>query len=198
MKRVAMGLILVGLCLLLTLSVSPVGADETLPHGFYGTVEVNGAPASVGSQVSATGAGVVTGIAGNPIAVAVAGQYGGAGLALKLTVQGSIASGTPIEFYVDGVRAQCATPGGAWGNTYPWAEGAVTELNLRVLGPTSTPTSTATSTPTNTPTPTSTPTNTPTNTSTFTPFGTIFILFDIFAHKSPQKFKDVSQAHRKS
>jgi len=88
-------------------------------------------------------------------------MYGGpGGFDPKLVVQGTIADGTPLEFYVDGVRAQCAQPGGAWSDTFPFAAGGITELNLRVLGPTptETPTNTPTSTPTSTPSPTSTPT----------------------------------------
>jgi len=102
-----------------------------IPHSFYGTVEINGAPAPVGTQVEARGAGVQTGVSGNPITVTQAGQYGGpGGFDPKLVVQGQVANGTPIEFYVDGVRAQCAVPGGTWQESYPFSSGAVTELDL--------------------------------------------------------------------
>ncbi|MCG2769496.1 MAG: hypothetical protein L6435_14115 [Anaerolineae bacterium] len=135
-----------------------------LPHAFYGTVEVNGVPAPIGTQVEARGTGVLTGIEGNPITTTEVGKYGGpGGFDPRLVVQGTVAQGTPIKFYVDGVRAECALPGGPWASTYPFNAGAKTELNLRVLGATSTPTYTATP---GTPTATSTPTSTPTYTAT--------------------------------
>ena len=121
-----------------------------LPHAFYGAVTINGVTAPSGAKVEARGAGVLTGVLGNPIAVSPAGLYGGPGaFASKLIVQGSIADGTTITFYVDGVAAQCAEPNGAWLDSYPFKSGAVTQLNLRVEVATSTPTAT----PTNTSTP---------------------------------------------
>ena len=102
-----------------------------IPHSFYGAVEINGAPAPVGTEVEARGTEVLTGVSGNPLTVTQAGQYGGpGGFDPKLVVQGQVAAGTPIEFYVDGVRAECAVPGGPWEESYPFSSGAVTELNL--------------------------------------------------------------------
>jgi len=170
MRRVAVEAWLVGLCLSAALWAIPVSAQPPpLPHSFYGTVELNGAPAPGGTLVEARGAGVLVGVPGNPITVTEAGRYGGpGGFDPKLVVQGEVAEGTAIEFYLNGVRAQCAVPGGPWQDTYPFSSGAVTELNLRVLGPTPTPTSTstATHTPTYTPAATSTSTDTPTGTPT--------------------------------
>jgi hypothetical protein len=94
---------------------------------------VHGQPAAVGAQIEARGAGVKVGVQGNPLSVTVAGQYGSsAPLEPKLGVQGTIQNGTPIEFYVDGVKAECARPGGPWQSSYPFTSGDITELNLRV------------------------------------------------------------------
>ena len=104
----------------------------TLPHAFYGTVEINGTPAPAGTKVEARGTGVLIGIGGNPLVTTQVGRYGGAGgFDPKLVVQGSVKEGTVIEFYVNGVRAQCAEPGGQWLDGYPFKSGGITELNLR-------------------------------------------------------------------
>lgn len=103
------------------------------PQAFYGAVKLYGRPAPIGVQVEARGEGVLTGIEDNPLAVTVAGQYGGPAWSDgKLFVQGMISDGTPIEFYVNGVKAECAAPDGLWASSYPFASGVVTELNLRV------------------------------------------------------------------
>ena len=130
-KRLA-SLLAISLCFLLPYVA--VYAQPPLPHAFYGTVEINGEPAPVGTVVEARGEGVLTGIKGNPITVTEAGKYGGpGGLDPKLVVQGDVENGTPIEFYVNGVRAECYDPAaGEWVDTYPFESGAVTELNLRV------------------------------------------------------------------
>jgi hypothetical protein len=125
---------LIALCLWMVVSVitPTVAQPPPIPHSFYGAVEINGGPAPVGTQVEARGAGVQTGVPGNPITVTQAGQYGGpGGFDPKLVVQGQVVDGTPIEFYVAGVRAQCAVPGGPWQESCPFHSGAVTELNLR-------------------------------------------------------------------
>ncbi|MGA9349127.1 MAG: hypothetical protein WBW48_10020 [Anaerolineae bacterium] len=178
-KRAATRVLLAGLCLLAAAFVRPVSAQQPppLPHAFYGAVEVNGEPAPVGTQVEARGAGVLTGVSGNPITVTQAGQYGGpGGFDPKLVVQGQVADSTPMEFYVDGVRAQCAVPGGPWQESYPFKSGMITELNLKVVGPaaTSTPTLLPTVEPTLTPSPTAgpaviVPSPTPTPGATSTP-----------------------------
>ena len=67
----------------------------------------------------------------NPLDVTTAGQYGGPDVFdLKLVLQGEITEGTPIVFYVDGVRAYCAEPGGSWRPSYPYRAGEVTQLRL--------------------------------------------------------------------
>jgi hypothetical protein len=137
-----------------------------LPQAFFGTVEVNGQLAPVGVQIEARGADVKTGILGNPLVTTVAGRYGGPTLSEpKLGVQGRIEDGARIEFYIDGVKAECARPGDTWQGSYPFTSGVVTELNLRT-GQSTTPTATQQSAATLTVTPPGTlpPTITPTAT----------------------------------
>jgi hypothetical protein len=110
-----------GLLLLLILCAAPVYAIPALPHAFYSTVTLNGAPAPVGTQVSAAGTGVMTGVPQNPLTTTLAGQYGNAGL--YLLVQGNITDGTTITFYVNGVST---------GQTAVWHSGQTTQLPLAV------------------------------------------------------------------
>jgi len=160
-------------------SAKGISTSAVVPHNFYGGVTVGGSPAAVGTEIEARGAGVLTGIDGNPLVTTAEGQYGGSGsLDDKLVVQGDVAGGAPIAFYVDGVQAQCRQAGATtWLDSYPFDSGAMTELDLRVeealptatpVPPTATPTATPvppTATPTDTPVlPTATPTNTATPT----------------------------------
>jgi len=131
-KQLARLLILV---LVASFAATAAYADEPPPppQAYYGTVLVYGHLAPAGAQIEARGEGVVVGIQGNPLPVTVAGQFGGPEWADgKLLVQGNIQEGAAIEFYVDGVKAQCAAPGGLWASSYPFTSGTVTELNLRV------------------------------------------------------------------
>jgi len=110
-----------GLLLLLVLCAAPVYAIPALPHAFYGTVTINGETAPVGTEVSATGTGVLTSVTQNPVTTTVVGQYGNGGL--YLLVQGNIVDGATITFYVNGVST---------GQTAEWHSGDTTELNLTV------------------------------------------------------------------
>ena len=134
LSRQRVALLIVGAVLAATCTATAAHAQSPPPpQALYGSVEVNGQPAPVGAQIEARGAGVKTGILGNPLVTTVAGRYGGPTLAEpKLGVQGSIEEGALIEFYVNGVKAECAEPGGPWQNSYPFASGTVTELNLKV------------------------------------------------------------------
>jgi len=112
------------LAVLLAVAVSPVYADDfpALPHAFYGTVEINGSPAPVGTEVEARGEGVATGVDKNPIETTVEGEYGGSdGFDPKLVVWGDIAEGATVTFYVDGFST---------GQTAEWHSGDVTEIDL--------------------------------------------------------------------
>lgn len=105
-----------------------------LPHSFYGTLEAAGNPVPAGVPIEAIAEGVVTGLAGNPL-YSREGRYGSPDpLTPRLEVQGTLATGTGIAFFVGGIRAevQAGGSGGAWTSSYPFKPGAVTELNLRV------------------------------------------------------------------
>lgn len=113
------------LAVLLAMAVSPVYAEDApvLPHAFYGTVDINGSPAPVGTSVEVRGDGVTTGVGNNPIVTDAEGEYGGGDdpLAPKLIVQGSVAEGAAVTFYVNGF---------ATGQTAEWHSGEVTEIDL--------------------------------------------------------------------
>ena len=113
------------LALLLALAATPVYADSapTLPHAFYGAVDINGSPAPVGTAVKVVGDGVETGVGTNPIITTVEGEYGGGAdpMASKLVVQGNVTDGTTVTFYVNGFST---------GQTAVWQSGGVTEVNL--------------------------------------------------------------------
>jgi len=122
------------LLLMFSLGVPASAADPVpLPHNFYGSVTIGTEPAPPGKVVEARGEGVMT-TAANPITTTEAGKYGGPGpTEPKLEVQGYIVDGTPIEFYVNGVKAQCREHGTeAWLDSYPWHTMGRTELDLRV------------------------------------------------------------------
>ena len=167
LNRHRVALLIVGAVLVAAFAAAPVYAQvPVIPQAFYGTVEINGQPAPVGTVVEARGTNVKTGIRANPLTTTEVGKYSGpSGNDIKLAVQGNITNGTPIEFYVNGVKAECAVPGGPWQSSYPFQSEAVTELNLRV-GQGATPTATQQSAPASTSTPTSTalPASTPTAT----------------------------------
>ncbi len=114
------------LAVLLTLFTSPVYAQAVpaLPHAFYGTVKINSSPAPVGTEVEARGEGVQAGVDSNPIVTIVAGKYATSNpLEPKLIVQGDIADGVTLTFYVNGV---------ATGQTAEWHSGEITKVNLTV------------------------------------------------------------------
>ncbi len=134
--------------LMAALAATPVHAQiPVVPQAFYGTIEIDGQPAPAGAAVEARGTNVKTGIAGNPITTTEAGKYGGPLLSnVKLIVQGNIDNGSAIEFYINGVKAECASPEGSWQSSFPFRSEDVTVLNLRVgQGPTVTSTPTSTS-----------------------------------------------------
>jgi len=112
------------LAVLLALLATPVYAQgiPALPHAFYGAVDVNGSPAPAGTEVEVRGEGVQTDVGNNPMVTTVEGEYGSSDpLEPKLIVQGEIAEGVTLTFYVNGVST---------GQTAEWHSGGVTELNL--------------------------------------------------------------------
>jgi hypothetical protein len=109
------------------------GEPPPPPQAFYGAVEAYGRPAAPGTLIEARGVGVLTKVPGNPLTITVGGQYGGPTYAeAKLVVQGEVPESTPIEFYVNGMKAECALPGGDWQDSHPFSSGVTTHLNLRV------------------------------------------------------------------
>jgi len=128
MKVKTFALVFLAVLLPLALFATPVYAQAVpaLPHAFYGTVEINGSPATAGSEVEVRGEGVQTGVGNNPIVITVAGSYGSSNpLEPKLIVQGDIVDGAILTFYVNGVPT---------GQTVEWHSGEVTELNLTATG----------------------------------------------------------------
>lgn len=124
MKTKTITFIFLALLLALVFSAAPVHADAVpaLPHAFYGKVTINNSPATVGTKVEAKGSGVQTGVNNNPIAITIEGYYGSSNpLEPKLIVQGNIADGTILTFYINGVST---------GQTGTWHSGEVTEMNL--------------------------------------------------------------------
>ena len=123
MKKIT---IFIALAVLLTMCAIPVYAADIppLPHAFYGDLTINNASAPIGTEVEARGEEVRNGIQGNPIETGEAGKYGSADpLGSKLIVQGNIADGATITFYVNGVST---------GQTAEWHSGEVTKRDLSV------------------------------------------------------------------
>jgi len=103
--------------LILLLALLPAGSvfADGMGHGFYGTVKVDGVDASIGTEISAK-VGVTE---YGSRTVTTPGSY-------ALIVQGEIADGATIDFYVDGDKAD---------ETFPFHDGWTTELNLTVTVP---------------------------------------------------------------
>jgi len=103
----------------------PISAQPPpLPHAFYGTLTINDEPAPIGTIVEARGEGVLIDVRGNPIITNEEGWYGSPDpLKPKLIVQGRIADGTIITFYVNGEST---------GQTCEWYTGEVDQVDLTV------------------------------------------------------------------
>ena len=115
---------------------SAADQQPMLPHAFYGAIVMpDDQPVPANQAVEATGEGVVTGIAGNPLLTMVGGFGGISGTTPKLLVQGAIAAETPISFTVGGVPAQVfvvSNPDAGWQDTVQYQPGEVTEVMLRI------------------------------------------------------------------
>jgi hypothetical protein len=131
-NRLRVALLIAGALLVAVFAAAPVYAQFPVLQGFYGTVEISGQPARVGTIVEARGTNVIIGTAGNPITTTLVGQYGSKDSLVKLTVQGDLVDGSAIEFYINGFKAECAVPGGPWQSSFPFQSQALTELNLKV------------------------------------------------------------------
>lgn len=123
---------IIGTAVLLLLPAATALAEGIveLPHAFYGTLTVDGAPAPIGLQVEARGSGVRTGVDGNPTTTVSPGVYGTLNAyEPRLVVQGDIDDGARLDFYV-------SVDGSTWveAETSPadveWHSGEVTKVNL--------------------------------------------------------------------
>ena len=154
MRKLSIALI-IAIAVMLVMPVAALAANPQLPHLFYGTVQVRHGTseayhaADVGTVIVATVGGVEKG----RITVVDAGRYGNHP-DVHLIVQGDIAAGARIDFYIDSTRAN---------QNSSFVSGNVTELNLVFSLPRE---SEATPTPVTTATPTATPTGTPTGNAT--------------------------------
>jgi len=136
--RVSAGLIC-GMALALLVIVPAVLADAqvqpVLPQTFFGTIEAGGQPVPAGVLVEVSGEGIRSGVMGNPV-FSHEGGYGSADpMAQRLEAQGAISPGSPLTFFVGGVRAEVhdVAGQGGWLSEYAYTPGSVTELNLRVV-----------------------------------------------------------------
>jgi len=172
MSRVA-GLLLALVLIVVLVSPSALaqsGMPPSIPHQFWGSVTVNGAPAPEGTTISAR----INGVEYGNGTVGAAGRYG---YDPNFFVEGSSElAGQTIKFYVGGVLAP---------ETAVYQVGGATLLNLSVSMVTLTPTPTPVVTPTPVPTqggggggggsgggggmPTPTPAASPSRTATPTP-----------------------------
>ena len=123
-------MIITSLMILFMVSAVPVSADSqpVLPHYFYGTVTIDGNPAPAGTVIEARVPGVINGTF-NPITAVEAGQYGSPNPLVnvpRLLVQGDIADGAIVEFFVNGIRAN---------ETSTWHSSQIEMLNLTVTMP---------------------------------------------------------------
>ena len=116
-KVTGAGILMLMVMLLTAVAVSHAQVPQ-LPHLFYGSLNVGTSPAAAGRTIEAKVDGVVRGT----LTTTAPGTYGGASaLSAKLLVQGPIAAGSIIEFFVDGVLAI---------ETAEFQIGAVTQLDL--------------------------------------------------------------------
>jgi hypothetical protein len=125
--------------IVLVVILQPVSGQEAfkpqLPHAFWGRILIGESSGPMGLEVEAVGPGVISGIEGNPVTSMAGGVYGQIGMSSqKLLVQGNIEPGTPLEFFVGGVKAEVypVATGGPWKENYSYIPGDLTELNLRI------------------------------------------------------------------
>jgi len=123
----------------LLIFMQPVSAQSVsqpqIPHTYWGKVFIGDTPAGAGLIVEAVGPGVRSGIDGNPVTTLAGGVYGEAGMSSqKLRIQGDIEPGTPLDFFIGGVKAEVfpVATNGPWKANYSYFPGENTELNLRI------------------------------------------------------------------
>jgi hypothetical protein len=149
-------------------SVPPLSAPQpatpqppALPMTLYGTLTLNGGPATAGTVISAV-------ITGTVVATATVSINGGQSV-YQFTVPGDDPDTPGVQGGTPGSVIAFAVSGYVINQTTTWTSGAVVNLDLTGSSPTNTPTATQTATSTNTNTATATATNTATPTVTGTP-----------------------------
>jgi hypothetical protein len=140
----------IALVFLLQPVAGQTASQPQLPQTFWGKVLIGDDPAGTGLEVEAVGPGVYSRevemegktipVEGNPVVTMAGGVYGEPGLSQKLLVQGDIEPGTPLEFYVGGIRAEVfpVATNGPWKTNYSYIPGEDTELDLRIAAQPST------------------------------------------------------------
>ncbi|NYT08087.1 MAG: hypothetical protein GKC05_07535, partial [Methanomicrobiales archaeon] len=116
-----------------TITIEPDSSPQ-FSHAFYGNVTIDGEPCPENTTILAVCPGARSDTAENPAASRADGSYGSAnGTDRDLVVQGCIENGTPLAFYVDGVRAEVweVSTGGPWQSACPFRAGEVTNLDIR-------------------------------------------------------------------
>jgi len=115
------------ICTAIVLPVFVLAAPPQLPHILYGNATNNGNNVPVNTVIIAK----VGGIEKGRITVSTAGQYGGSGaLDEKLLVQGNIANGAVVSFYIGDNSAS---------QTVNFSSGSIQQLNLTFTTTTTTP-----------------------------------------------------------
>ncbi|MBI4267485.1 MAG: hypothetical protein HY662_01720 [Chloroflexi bacterium] len=122
--------VLLALSILSAVPAAANTAPPSPPHYFYGTLKIDNVDAPIGTTVEARVAGVLNGDF-NPIVTTEVGKYSDPEppFTFGLLVQGEIAEGATIEFWVNGTKAN---------ETAAWHSGQLTNLNL-TAGSASTP-----------------------------------------------------------
>lgn len=125
----------------LRIGEAPIPPMPVLPHEFFGEITKDGMAMPIGSMVIVRGENVIEGHRGNPLAIISPGIYGFIGQD-KLIAQGELKSGQPLSFWVIPAGSGEALPAevrdvnasGQWVSTYPYSEGGLTRLDIRVKG----------------------------------------------------------------
>jgi len=121
--RVIFAVFIVGLLISLSMGMALAFEIPKIPHAFYGDILINGSPAPINTKVEVKGAGVRSGVSGNPLYTTEIGKYGSPSFTgAKLLAQGdNITNGTTLTFYVNDI---------ATGQTLPFQSGNITKLDL--------------------------------------------------------------------
>ncbi len=122
--RRSLGIALAGLLLILMTPASATAqVVPQIPASYWGTVKIRNAVREADAPAGTVVTAWVEGVERGRIVTTVAGKYGGPAPDLNLYVQGDIAQGAQVVFYVNGVKADQTA---SFQNDHP------KEKNLRV------------------------------------------------------------------